>query len=78
MSAAITMGTPINAREMRQRKLQKNAAKNMMNGDIDSVVPAMRGSKWSPIKNWMTFKKTKAAIASFYRMCFQGHGIARE
>jgi hypothetical protein len=48
-----------------------------MNGDIDSVAPAMRGSKWIPIKNWMTFKHAKTAMASFYRTSFQGHRIAR-
>ena len=39
------MGTPINAPEMPQRKLQKNTANSTMNGDIDSVAPAMRGSR---------------------------------
>jgi hypothetical protein len=38
-----------------------------MNGNIDSVAPAMRGSKWISFKNWMTFKHAKIAMASFHR-----------
>lgn len=38
-----------------------------MNGDIDSVAPAMRGSKWISIKSLMTFNHAKMAMASFHR-----------
>ena len=36
-----------------------------MNGDIDSVAPAMRGSNSISNKNWM-FKHAKTAMAVFH------------
>jgi hypothetical protein len=45
VSNAMTIGTPINAPGIPQRKLQKNTAKRTKNGETDSAAPAILGSR---------------------------------